>query len=66
MPGLRWEVAAFPSVLLLGALRLRGRAVASVLTPAGINAVEDIEVTLLFDDVLVRSDIVRREKRVVA
>jgi hypothetical protein len=35
-------------------------------TPAGISAVEDIEATLLFDDVLLGWDIVREGKMVVA
>lgn len=48
---------------------MRGLEVASAAAPAGINAVEDIEVTLwilLFDDVLLRSDIVREGGLVVA
>jgi hypothetical protein len=62
----RLDAAAFLSAVLLGALRLRGREVALVSTPAGINAVDDIEETLLFDDVLLRLDIVRAGEEVVA
>jgi hypothetical protein len=58
-PGLKCEVEAFRIAAEEGvAFRLRGRAVVSVSTPAGIKAVEDMDGTLLFDDAVVNLDIV--------
>lgn len=59
IPGLRWDADELRSGLLaLGVFRLRGRDVELASTLAGIKAVEDIDVALLLDGVLPRSDMI--------